>query len=79
MESFARISDQAYGEEDAFRATLKQGTTVLDTAVAKVKDEGGRSLPGARAFLLHDTYGFPIDLTLEIHRPHERPARARPC
>ncbi|MEU2657195.1 alanine--tRNA ligase [Streptomyces sp. NPDC007325] len=66
VESFARISDQAYGEEDAFRATLKQGTAVLDTAVAKVKDGGGRSLPGAQAFLLHDTYGFPIDLTLEM-------------
>ncbi|MGW8745066.1 alanine--tRNA ligase [Streptomyces sp. NPDC055794] len=65
-EAFARIADQAYGEEDAFRTTLKQGTTVLDTAVTKVKEEGGRSLPGAQAFLLHDTYGFPIDLTLEM-------------
>lgn len=65
-EGFARITDQAYGEEDTFRATLKQGTTVLDTAVTKVKAEGGRSLPGAQAFLLHDTYGFPIDLTLEM-------------
>ncbi|MFC5144930.1 alanine--tRNA ligase [Streptomyces aureoversilis] len=66
MEAFARIADQAYGEEDAFRATLKQGTTVLDTAVAGVKADGGRSLPGKQAFLLHDTYGFPIDLTLEM-------------
>ncbi|MEU5686073.1 alanine--tRNA ligase [Streptomyces venezuelae] len=63
---FARIADQAYGEEDAFRATLKQGTTVLDTQVAEVKRGGGRTLPGDRAFLLHDTYGFPIDLTLEM-------------
>ncbi|RSS84317.1 alanine--tRNA ligase [Streptomyces sp. WAC06614] len=65
-EAFPRITDQAYGEEDTFRATLKQGTTVLDTAITKVKAEGGRSLPGAQAFLLHDTYGFPIDLTLEM-------------
>ncbi|MEU1820223.1 alanine--tRNA ligase [Streptomyces roseifaciens] len=65
-EAFARIADQAYGEEDVFRATLKQGTTVLDTAVARVKADGGRSLPGKQAFLLHDTYGFPIDLTLEM-------------
>ncbi|MFB6509009.1 alanine--tRNA ligase, partial [Streptomyces virginiae] len=65
-EAFPRITDQAYGEEDAFRATLRQGTTVLDTAVTKVKADGGRSLPGAQAFLLHDTYGFPIDLTLEM-------------
>ncbi|WP_172381598.1 alanine--tRNA ligase [Streptomyces sp. MNP-20] len=65
-DSFARVADQAQGEEDAFRATLKQGTTVLDTAVTRVKAEGGRHLPGAQAFLLHDTYGFPIDLTLEM-------------
>ncbi|OPC84123.1 alanine--tRNA ligase [Embleya scabrispora] len=65
-ESFARIADRAYGEEDAFRSTLKQGITVLDTAVTRVKADGGRSLPGAQAFLLHDTYGFPIDLTLEM-------------
>ncbi|GAA2718786.1 MULTISPECIES: alanine--tRNA ligase [Streptomyces] len=65
-EDFARISQQAYAEEDAFRATLRQGTTVLDTAVAEVKAEGGHLLPGPKAFLLHDTYGFPIDLTLEM-------------
>ncbi|WP_030673182.1 alanine--tRNA ligase [Streptomyces sp. NRRL B-1347] len=64
--AYARIADQAQGEEDAFRATLKQGTTVLDTAVTRVKADGGRQLPGAQAFLLHDTYGFPIDLTLEM-------------
>ncbi|GGQ08288.1 alanine--tRNA ligase [Streptomyces pseudogriseolus] len=65
-EAYDRIADRAASEEDAFRATMRQGTTVLDTAVAKVKEEGGRSLPGAQAFLLHDTYGFPIDLTLEM-------------
>ncbi|MFF0300501.1 alanine--tRNA ligase [Streptomyces sp. NPDC004562] len=65
-EAYGRIADQAGGEEDAFRATLKQGTTVLDGAVAQVKEAGGRQLPGAQAFLLHDTYGFPIDLTLEM-------------
>ena len=65
-EAYDRIADRAASEEDAFRATLRQGTTVLDTAVARVKAEGGRALPGAQAFLLHDTYGFPIDLTLEM-------------
>ncbi|MDJ1132997.1 alanine--tRNA ligase [Streptomyces iconiensis] len=63
---FARISQQAYAEEDAFRSTLKQGTTVLDTAISHIRAEGGRSLPGESAFLLHDTYGFPLDLTLEM-------------
>ncbi|MGW4490810.1 alanine--tRNA ligase [Streptomyces sp. NPDC004376] len=65
-EAFERIADRAAGEEDAFRATLRQGTAVLDTAVTEAKREGGRRLPGAQAFLLHDTYGFPIDLTLEM-------------
>ncbi|SCE54322.1 alanine--tRNA ligase, partial [Streptomyces sp. OspMP-M43] len=64
--AYPRIADRAGAEEDAFRSSLKQGTTVLDTAVARVKESGGRSLPGAQAFLLHDTYGFPIDLTLEM-------------
>ncbi|MFJ9530710.1 alanine--tRNA ligase [Streptomyces cyaneofuscatus] len=64
--AYPRIADQAGAEETAFRASLRQGTTVLDTAVAQVKKDGGRSLPGAQAFLLHDTYGFPIDLTLEM-------------
>ncbi|MET7639431.1 alanine--tRNA ligase [Streptomyces sp. NPDC005438] len=65
-DNFASISERAYGEEDTFRSTLRQGTTVLDGAVARVKESGGRSLPGDQAFLLHDTYGFPIDLTLEM-------------
>ncbi|WP_435242684.1 alanine--tRNA ligase [Streptomyces cucumeris] len=65
-DGFDRIAQQAYAEEDAFRATLRQGTTVLDTAIAEVRAEGGRALAGDRAFLLHDTYGFPIDLTLEM-------------
>ncbi|MEV7505897.1 alanine--tRNA ligase [Streptomyces sp. NPDC093018] len=65
-DAYARIVDRAAGEEDAFRTTLRQGTAVLDTAVAEVKAGGGRRLPGAQAFLLHDTYGFPIDLTLEM-------------
>ncbi|MFH8983119.1 alanine--tRNA ligase [Streptomyces varsoviensis] len=65
-EEFDRIAQQAYAEEDAFRSTLRQGTTVLDAAVAKVKESGGHSLPGAQAFLLHDTYGFPVELTLEM-------------
>ncbi|NLU67767.1 alanine--tRNA ligase [Streptomyces sp. HNM0574] len=64
--SFDRIADQAYAEEEAFRSTLRQGTTILDTAVREVKAAGGHALPGAQAFLLHDTYGFPVDLTLEM-------------
>jgi alanyl-tRNA synthetase len=65
-DGFDRISQIAYAEEDAFRRTLVAGTTILDTAVARTKASGGTSLAGAEAFALHDTYGFPIDLTLEM-------------
>ncbi|MBO1766232.1 alanine--tRNA ligase [Allobranchiibius sp. GilTou38] len=63
---FARISQIAYAEEDAFRRTLDAGTTILDTAVTKAKKEPSPQLSGDAAFQLHDTYGFPIDLTLEM-------------
>ena len=61
-----RISTIAYAEEDAFRQTLKAGTQIFDLATSAVKKEGGVTLSGERAFALHDTYGFPIDLTLEM-------------
>src|SRR4029078_4299398 len=63
---FDRISQIAYAEEEAFRRTLASGTTILDTAVARTKSSGGSTLAGDEAFALHDTYGFPIDLTLEM-------------
>jgi alanyl-tRNA synthetase len=64
--NFDRIAAIAYTEEDAFRRTLTNGTTILDTAVAGTKAGGGKVLSGTDAFQLHDTYGFPIDLTLEM-------------
>ncbi|SOD74249.1 alanyl-tRNA synthetase [Jatrophihabitans sp. GAS493] len=63
---YDRIAMIAYAEEAAFRRTLVAGTTILDTAVTKAKAAGAESLQGEQAFALHDTYGFPIDLTLEM-------------
>ncbi|SHG65879.1 alanyl-tRNA synthetase [Jatrophihabitans endophyticus] len=63
---FGRIEMIAYAEEDTFLRTLASGTTILDTAVAQTKAQGGAQLSGTSAFQLHDTYGFPIDLTLEM-------------
>jgi alanyl-tRNA synthetase len=63
---FARISTYAYAEEDAFLHTLRAGTTIFDSAVAETKRNGSVQLSGDSAFELHDTYGFPIDLTLEM-------------
>ncbi len=61
-----RISTVAYAEEDAFRQTLRTGTQIFDLAATEVTAGGGRQIPGDKAFALHDTYGFPIDLTLEM-------------
>jgi len=63
---FERISGLAYAEEETFLRTLASGTTILDLAVARTQQAGAREFPSETAFLLHDTYGFPIDLTLEI-------------
>jgi len=65
---FDRISRIAYGEEETFLRTLASGTSILDIAVAdtKTKTSGSGRLAGDTAFLLHDTFGFPIDLTLEM-------------
>ncbi|MHC2186021.1 alanyl-tRNA synthetase [Rathayibacter agropyri] len=63
---FERLSTSAYGEEEAFLRTLAAGTEILDLAVLTTKKAQAPTLPGDTAFLLHDTFGFPIDLTLEI-------------
>lgn len=64
--TFHEVSESAYGEEDAFRRTLEKGTTILDTAVSKAKSSKAPLVSGQDAFTLHDTYGFPIELTLEM-------------
>ena len=51
-------------EEERFSATLEQGRANLEDALAALAE--GEALSGARAFMLHDTFGFPIDLTVEI-------------
>ncbi|MGW6272318.1 alanine--tRNA ligase [Streptomyces sp. NPDC055060] len=61
-----RIETVALAEEAAFLKALKGGTNILDTAVTETKAAGGKVLSGDKAFLLHDTWGFPIDLTLEM-------------
>ncbi|TIH37685.1 alanine--tRNA ligase [Subtercola vilae] len=63
---YERISRTAYAEEEAFLRTLTGGTSILDLAVLKTKSEGTTALAGDTAFQLHDTFGFPIDLTVEI-------------
>ncbi|MDR1853117.1 MAG: alanine--tRNA ligase [Propionibacteriaceae bacterium] len=59
-----RVSELAYGEEEAFRRTLKSGIAYFDMAVSSLN--GAKQLPGETAFKLHDEKGFPIDITLEM-------------
>ena len=61
-ENFERVLRSALSEEAGFARTLETGTQVLESAVKEAKG----ILSGETAFLLHDTYGFPIDLTIEI-------------
>lgn len=63
---FSRVNELAKAEEESFLKTLEAGTTILDVAVVGTQKEGASVLAGDTAFLLHDTYGFPIDLTLEM-------------
>jgi alanyl-tRNA synthetase len=63
---YDRIGRLAYAEEETFLRTLASGTSILDLAVAKTQSSGAKQLAGDTAFLLHDTFGFPIDLTLEM-------------
>ena len=57
-------------EEESFGRTLEQGLKRLDDLIAQARDEDAEGIAAADAFLLHDTYGFPIDLTLEIVAEH---------
>ncbi|MFM5904007.1 MAG: alanine--tRNA ligase, partial [Microbacteriaceae bacterium] len=63
---FKRILTTAVNEEETFLRTLSAGSVVLEEALTQALASGAKSLSGASAFLLHDTYGFPVDLTLEV-------------
>ena len=63
-----RILSVSVSEEESFLQTLKSGTQIFDVASASLKKSKSTVLPGEDAFKLHDTYGFPFDLTLEMAR-----------
>ena len=62
---FDFISRVAYAEEKTFLRTLASGLQILDAAIENAAS-GTKTVPGDTAFLLHDTHGFPIELSLEI-------------
>jgi alanyl-tRNA synthetase len=64
------IGKWLHSEEEGFGRTLEQGLARLDELIARARGSGAEGISGADAFLLHDTFGFPIDLTLEIVADH---------
>ena len=66
IEHRASVDRWLASEEEGFGRTIEQGTKLLDEMIARAKDAGAEGIGADNAFLLHDTYGFPIDLTLEL-------------
>ncbi|HEY2438012.1 MAG TPA: alanine--tRNA ligase [Solirubrobacteraceae bacterium] len=58
-------------EEESFGRTLAQGTRLLEELIARAEETGAEGIAAEDAFLLHDTFGFPIDLTLELVAEHD--------
>jgi alanyl-tRNA synthetase len=66
IENRERITAVTVNEEESFLTTLKSGTQIFDVAAGSVKKAKSTKLDGDTVFKLHDTYGFPFDLTLEM-------------
>ncbi|MBE0475791.1 MAG: alanine--tRNA ligase [Coriobacteriia bacterium] len=66
VEQHALISRIVESEETRFGSTLRQGMAFLEDAIARAKEAGSWTFDGRVAFALHDTYGFPVELTAEI-------------
>ena len=70
VENKERITAVTVNEEESFLTTLKSGTQIFDIAAGSVKKSSATKLDGETVFKLHDTYGFPFDLTLEMASEH---------
>jgi len=67
----SRVVEVLKAEEERFFETIENGMSILDGAVAELKTKGGKVLDGELAFKLHDTFGFPLDLTQDVAREQE--------
>ncbi|MBN3814397.1 alanine--tRNA ligase [Paraburkholderia sp. Ac-20347] len=67
-EAQQRVTDVLRQEEERFFETIEHGMSILDGALADLEAKGGKTLDGELAFKLHDTYGFPLDLTADVCR-----------
>ncbi|MBP0593195.1 alanine--tRNA ligase [Paraburkholderia sp. LEh10] len=63
-----RVTDVLRQEEERFFETIEHGMSILEGALADLEAKGGKTLDGEVAFKLHDTYGFPLDLTADVCR-----------
>ncbi len=70
-EQRAAIETWLASEEESFGRTLEQGTQMLDGLIARAKESDAEGIAARDAFTLHDTYGFPFDLTRELVAEHE--------
>nr|CCA82763.1 alanyl-tRNA synthetase [blood disease bacterium R229] len=66
-----RVVDVLRTEEARFFETIEHGMSILDGALGELKATGGKMLDGELAFKLHDTYGFPLDLTQDVCREND--------
>jgi alanyl-tRNA synthetase len=66
-----RVIDVLRQEEERFFETIEHGMSILESALADLGAKGGKTLDGELAFKLHDTYGFPLDLTADVCRERE--------
>ncbi|MBE0629829.1 MAG: alanine--tRNA ligase, partial [Burkholderia vietnamiensis] len=67
-EAEQRVTDVLRQEEERFFETIEHGMSILEAALADIEAKGGKVLDGELAFKLHDTYGFPLDLTADVCR-----------
>jgi len=70
-EASARVTEVLRQEEERFFETIEIGMEILESALADLRQQGGTVLDGEVAFKLHDTYGFPLDLTADVCRERE--------
>lgn len=70
VEQASAIEQVLSTEEERFSRTLSQGSDLLESELEKLAMDGKKTLPGSVAFILYDTFGFPLELTEEICKEH---------
>ncbi|MFN6960858.1 MAG: alanine--tRNA ligase, partial [Rhodocyclaceae bacterium] len=69
-QSQAKVMEMLKLEEERFFATIEHGMAIVEAELSRMRKSGVKVFDGETAFKLHDTYGFPLDLTADICREH---------